>query len=229
MDSTHFDLTGQRFGELIALKEIGKTKGGATLWLCQCSCGKYTKVTVGSLRHKTKPTRKCRSCVHIKKWTPIFEGIICKIPLSSGKFALVDAWDYDKIKAYKWTQDDNDYVVAWNKTAKRSTRLSRLVLDNPEGQDVDHENHDKLDNRKQNLRPCTRSQNCMNSIDRENKLGVRGVHEHKNGGYVAQIQANNKKIYLGIFPNIEDAAEVRYQAEIRYHDEFRYSRSRLCS
>lgn len=44
------DITGQRFGKLIVLKEAGKTKDGHTTWLCQCDCGKQKIICGKSLR-----------------------------------------------------------------------------------------------------------------------------------------------------------------------------------
>lgn len=51
------DLTGQRFGRLIALGAIGKTKRNSMIWECQCDCGNLTAVETGSLRAGL--TRSC--------------------------------------------------------------------------------------------------------------------------------------------------------------------------
>ena len=37
------DITGQRFGRLVAVKKTGKTPGGNAIWLCKCDCGKETQ------------------------------------------------------------------------------------------------------------------------------------------------------------------------------------------
>jgi hypothetical protein len=52
------DLTGRRFGRLIARRPAGeKTKDGRTIWLCECNCGQYAKVNVSSLL--SGDTRSC--------------------------------------------------------------------------------------------------------------------------------------------------------------------------
>ena len=158
----------------------------------------------------------------MKKWEPLFEGSICKIPLPNNGYALIDAWDYERVKVYKWSQNGHGYVHAWDGKSKKVIKLSRLIMNYPENQDVDHENHDKLDNRKENLRPCSRSQNEMNLTGRKNRLGIKGVHEHKDGGFIAQIQVDHKKVYLGSFHDVTDAITARKEAEIEYHGEFRY-------
>ena len=45
------DITGQKFGRLIALKLVGKNKSRTNLWLCICDCGKETDVPATSLRN----------------------------------------------------------------------------------------------------------------------------------------------------------------------------------
>jgi len=47
--TTFRDITGKRFGKLVAISTCGKNKAGGYIWLCQCDCGATTKVTSGSL------------------------------------------------------------------------------------------------------------------------------------------------------------------------------------
>lgn len=55
------DLTGQRFGKLIAIKPVGRDKHNQIQWLCVCDCGKE-KVTIASrlIRGKCKACRDCQ-------------------------------------------------------------------------------------------------------------------------------------------------------------------------
>lgn len=50
MKGKTIDLTGEKYGKLIAIKKCGKNKSGNTLWLCKCECGKETKVCISNLR-----------------------------------------------------------------------------------------------------------------------------------------------------------------------------------
>src|SRR5690606_2346442 len=80
---------------------------------------------------------------------------------------LIDNEDYDKIKDYKWNIAkicNSFYAVTNIKGSKPRKQISmhRLLMDNSSG-DIDHINHNGLDNRRSvNLRFCTRSENCMN-------------------------------------------------------------------
>ena len=94
------------------------------------------------------------------------------IPLTQGKFAIVDAADYAELSKYKWR-------VKWCKNVKsfyvirslprvngksKVVTMHREILGALPGQYVDHINHDTLDNRRENLRICTNAQNCANRI-----------------------------------------------------------------
>lgn len=86
--------------------------------------------------------------------------------------------------------------------------------------DLDHRDRDKLNNRKSNLRVCTRSQNQMNSV-RNNSSGVKGVCWHKHvRKWVATITVNYKNIHLGYFNDLVVANKARQNAELKYHGEY---------
>jgi hypothetical protein len=78
---------------------------------------------------------------------------------------------------------------------------------------LDHINGDKHDNRIENLRAATPSQNQHNRQAQKNSsLGVKGVF-CEGTRYTAQIQVNGKRKRLGSYPTIEEAAAARRQAE----------------
>lgn len=86
----------------------------------------------------------------------------------------------------------------------------------PEGMEVDHINHDRTDNRIENLRLVTKQVNMKNkSSYSNNKSGVTGVSWHsKKKKWVAQIQCNKKKMMLYEGDNFDDAVKARNEAEI---------------
>ena len=90
-------------------------------------------------------------------------------------------------------------------------------MNNPNGI-VDHINHNTLDNRKDNLRVTTNSNNLRNgTIRTNNKTGVKGVSYCKERKkYVASIKVNYKTINLGRFDTLEEAKKKREEAEILY-------------
>jgi hypothetical protein len=102
----------------------------------------------------------------------------------------------------------------------KQLRVQRLLL--PDSIVVDHINHDGLDNRRENIRSCTNSQNLMNKrITSKNKSGFVGVAwRERDKMWRAHIGFNGKYIHLGHFKNIEDAVCARKEAEVKYFGEF---------
>lgn len=86
---------------------------------------------------------------------------------------------------------------------------------------IDHIDHNKSNNALINIRKATRSQNGANRrIYKNSKSGIKGVHRHKNGKWIATIQINKKFIYIGCFNSIELAAEAYDHAAIDGFGEF---------
>ena len=92
---------------------------------------------------------------------------------------------------------------------------------------VDHINHDVYDNRKQNLRIVTNTQNTQNSKpNSKNKTGVPGVDFRKDyKKWVARITVNGDRIFLGSFTTFEEAVQARIEAENKYFGEYSYRNS----
>jgi hypothetical protein len=84
--------------------------------------------------------------------------------------------------------------------------------------DVDHINGDRIDNRWANLREVTRRENMMNVGVRSNSTtGVTGVSRRKDTGkYVAYVDVEGKRIRLGSFDTLGEAAEARVKASEQY-------------
>lgn len=140
-----------------------------------------------------------------------------------------DLEDFDKIKDYYWKYNAYGYLVA-DSQKKHNTKqilLHRLVLNAENGFVVDHKNHKRYDNRKNNLRQCTYTDNCRNRILQcNNHTSHTGVcwakREHK---YRSDIVVNNKHIHLGYYDNLEDAIAARKEAEEKYFGEYSYNNS----
>jgi len=96
--------------------------------------------------------------------------------------------------------------------------------------EIDHINHNRSDNRINNLREVTHRENCKNMpIPRNNNSGYVGVRWHKLGKkWEAHITIENKQIYLGLFINMEDAIASRKQAEIKYDFHTNHGRRHNC-
>lgn len=134
--------------------------------------------------------------------------------------AMVDKKDYSRVKKYKWAVQNDDMVI--NNTIGL---LSRFITNttNPDIQ-VDHKNHNRLDNRRQNLRPCTPAQNSSNTCKPStNTSGFKGVSWDKSRKkWAAYITFQLKRINLGRFDVLEEAVCAYNEAAIQYHGEFAY-------
>ncbi|MMZ67947.1 hypothetical protein D1872_305870 [compost metagenome] len=94
-----------------------------------------------------------------------------EIPLTQGKVAIIDDEDFEKVSAYKWCYSSTIGYAVSRKVVngkRQPVLMHRLILDAPPGLVTDHINHDKLDNRKANLRLCTRHENNRNMPLRSN-------------------------------------------------------------
>ena len=100
-----------------------------------------------------------------------------KIPLSQGKFALVDDQDYDVLNQWRWyALKDHRTFYACRKTPnpdgdspkQKMIQMAHAVLTGKESNHIDHINGNGLDNRRSNLRLCTPSQNGANQRLQQN-------------------------------------------------------------
>lgn len=81
---------------------------------------------------------------------------------------------------------------------------------------IDHINGDKADNRPVNLRAAAHEANSRNQkLRRSNTSGVMGVSANGNG-WIARINAEGERKYLGKFASFADAVAMRQKAEARY-------------
>lgn len=96
--------------------------------------------------------------------------------------------------------------------------MAQEIMGGRDGFIIDHVNRDPLDNRRENLRWATRSQNAIN-WPRKNALGHRGVF--RNGsGFGARIKVFGRRIYLGTFAAVSEAAAAYERAAEHFHKEF---------
>lgn len=139
------------------------------------------------------------------------------ITLTQGYKAIVDDEDYEYLNQFNW----NARVVSGTQYAKRNIiigdkkttiNMHREIMNCPINLMVDHINGNGLDNRKKNLRICTRSQNLMNSKKPMNgkTSKYKGVcFNVQNNRWRAEIRLNKKPIFLGYFL-LESEAALAY-------------------
>lgn len=231
------DLTGRVFGRLTVLEQAEdyvKPNGvHCAMWRCLCSNdgnivevrGSALKngatISCGCYRNETAAILAKENFSKPNIYDLTGEYGICY--LYDGSECLFDKEDFDKIKDLTWGSDGNGYAFARTGDRKDIIRIKmhRLIMDAPDGLDVDHINHNTLDNRKCNLRICTRSQNNTNKIKRHNNTsGVIGVSLYRNSKWRADISINKKQVCLGYFANKDDAIRARLNAEAKYYREY---------
>lgn len=229
------DLSGLKFGRLTVLKQgesrIGENGKPLTFWKCLCECGNIVEVYAGSLTSKLTT-----SCGCLQKEKARENGLKYKRKnvydltheygigylYDSNKKFYFDLEDYDKIKDYYWVINNHGYVITGGAN-NPDILMHRLILKVTNDKEVDHINHNTNDNRKENLRIVTRSQNQMNtSLRSNNTSGVTGVYfDNTHGCWVSKIQNN----ILGYFHSFNDAINKRKEAEKIYFGEYSYDES----
>lgn len=137
-----------------------------------------------------------------------------------GKYvALVDDEDYKRVNQFRWfvLNGRNTYYAARNITKCNGIKTIQLMhvfvlshntkylIDN-----IDHEDHNGLNNQKQNIRNCSISQNAMNRIPENGCYSkFKGVVFDKISNKIkSSIWINGKRIHIGYFTNETDAAKA---------------------
>jgi len=131
---------------------------------------------------------------------------------------IIDLDDVERCKPYKWTLRNDGYVSA--KINNKGVKLHRFIVNTPKGLHTDHENRNRLDYRKNNLKICTQEENNKNKgIYNTNKSGYTGVKRANtiSERYSAEIKIKGKTIHLGRFHTYEEAVKARQNAEIKYY------------
>lgn len=153
------------------------------------------------------------------------------IPLTQGYVAVVDDQDYDGLAEYAWraqVEKNGVYACRLQRKAEHENGMPKKVYMHRQilgvtdrWTDVDHANRNGLDNRRANLRTCSRSENNGNRKKSGGTSRYKGVSwDSKNGKWLAQIHLDNKRRYLGRFVREEDAARAYDAAALLQWGEF---------
>jgi hypothetical protein len=149
-----------------------------------------------------------------------------EIPLSQDKVALVSAHRYEYLSQFKWTAfHTKGKWYAVRHTSTRGGHKPRVILmhreilgDAVKGKHGDHINGNGLDNRDENIRVASVSQNQMNRFSSDSR-GIRKSGER----WSARIKLDGREIHLGLFDSEHDA-RIAYSVAARLlHGEFRHS------
>ena len=165
-----------------------------------------------------------------KKIRPIrIEGNIAYVPLTKGYEAVIDAADASDMSKWNWhARTDGDRVYAARNVptdphGKRGVmQMHRQIACPPLGMEIDHIDGDGLNNRRDNLRVATKSQNqCNRRPLPTSTTGLKGVSPYKRcGTWHARISAGGKRICLGYYKTPVEAHAAYVAASKRLHGPF---------
>lgn len=153
------------------------------------------------------------------------------IELTKGQVAIVDDEDFEKLAQYRWYCSNHGYASRQQKNPGGKTRQKQifmqwLILPPKEGFQIDHKNGNRLDNRRENLRYATLSEQMVNRKKFKNtKTQYKGVYllvrnGVSKGKFIAAIRKDYKNKYLGLFPTAEEARDAYLKAAEELHGEF---------
>lgn len=147
------------------------------------------------------------------------------IPLTRGQITMVDTEDYEVLMQWNWfaarIRKTDVYYAARFDESRKMVYMHRVLLgdDFPE---TDHRERNTLDNRKDELRKCTRSQNQSNrTLSRRNTSGFKGVSWSKqNKKWQAATSVKGKHIHLGFRDTPEEAHKLYSEFVVKIKGEF---------
>lgn len=155
----------------------------------------------------------------------IMQSVVVEVKLTRGLVTIIDAEDFELVSQHKWYAVRGGHTnYAWSTqrvhgtNRRKNIKLHRLLLNAPDGLEVDHRNSDGLDNRRANIRLCTLAENRRNS---QRQVGgaseFKGVSKRQGRpkAWVAKLRVNGKA-YTRCFATELEAA-LAYDQMAREH------------
>lgn len=207
-----FDLSGRRFGRLIAIERVGNNRRNRPVWKCKCDCGEFKNASSENLLRGT-----CTSCgcyqIEVNKTKGKTHGL-SKTKLYSTWFGIISRCTNEHDSAYA---NYGGRGITVCKEWLDFLNFKKDIGDKP----TNYHSLDRIDNNKgynpENVRWAIREvQNRNQRLRKDNKFGVRGVRQLSCGNYFVQISVDGKKKSLGSFKTLEEAKKARLEAEEKY-------------
>lgn len=147
-----------------------------------------------------------------------------EIYLTNGQTAQVDDEDFEHVSQFEWrAQRGGNTFYAVGSIDGKAILLHRLLMNAPDGIEVDHIHGNGLNCTRENMRLATHAQNMKNRAKQKNGLTsiYKGVHfKRSHGRWSAELQIDGKCKFLGYFDDEIDAAHAYDDAARIYYGEF---------
>ena len=214
------NLSGKIFGKLLVLDmlPIKKGKNKSLYWKCICSCGNPSIIEIKGNHLKSGNIQSCGCLIRERNKNQyiLSEEYGTGYTLANEEFYF-DLKDYNLIAGYSWWKSKNGYIMSRDKNidgySNKKIAMHRLLMEPNVGEEVDHINGIRWDNRRNNLRCTTHSLNELNRHSSKNNTSGRIGVSKCDEKWVARIEVGNIKYNLGKFENIEDAISARENKE----------------
>ena len=169
--------------------------------------------------HPLPPLEELKECLDYNPDTGVFIWKKKTNAFSSIKIGQEAGWEKVKTETLVYRE------IGFKQTQYKAHRLAYYMYYgiDPRNIDIDHEDGNGLNNKINNLRLATRSENGRNrGLNKNNTSGVTGVYWNKaRNKWMALIKVNGEQKYLGLYINKEDAIQARKEAEKKYFGKFR--------
>ena len=209
-------MPGDRFGSWTVLEEAGRNGTRKALqYLCKCDCGTERIVWRNNLVRGLS-----KSCGHCQKLPDPWieqEKDYLRYHYSEGDSFIFSPCDLELAESRKWIKGPNGYAID-----KACNHFSRIAMGANSGEYVDHISMDISDERRENLRICSWSENnCNKVLQSNNNTGYKGVSFHKQSGkYMASLWKDGKHYYGGLHNTPEDGAMAYDRLARKMHGEY---------
>lgn len=194
------DISGQRFGSLVALEPTSERRGGKIVWRCRCDCGNETFVTAKDLK-----SGNTKSCGCLKYQIKDLTG------QRFGRLTVVEKTDntYQNNTIWHCVCDcGNEIDVIGRSLTSGNTKSCGCLNHDPKPAQPD--TVDK-----------TRASSLTKTVFSTNTSGIRGVSWNKQKGkWEAYIKFKGQQYKLGLYDDISEAKEAREKAESLTFEDF---------
>ena len=218
---------GKKYNNLTILRFVDNKKHKHKLVEVKCDCGnenlmiKYLSSVIKGL---VKSCGCARKGINKRYNKYNLEGD-CGIGYDyKGKEFYFDLEDYDKIKDISWTVSVEDRVIGT--LNNKNILFHKFITNTDKHTTIDHKDRNPSNNRKENLRIVTNSQNSKNTIGygKMAKFGLKGVYwDEKHNIWCVKFKNNYITVYSKVFKNVTEAIEAKIEAEKIHFGEYRYA------